>query len=65
MPHVKRLYAERAGIVAPGEKLTAEQDTKFDLCIVGVNHFGRVLQFWLDKWRAKLVRAWPHYQSGP
>jgi alpha-galactosidase/6-phospho-beta-glucosidase family protein len=44
MPHVKRLYAERAGIVAPGEKLTAEQDQKFDLRIAGVNHFTWVLK---------------------
>lgn len=44
MPHVKRLYAERAGLVAPGEKLTAEQDAKFDLRIAGVNHFTWVLK---------------------
>lgn len=44
MPHVKRLYAERAGIVAPGEKLTAEQDGKFDLRIAGVNHFTWILR---------------------
>jgi alpha-galactosidase/6-phospho-beta-glucosidase family protein len=44
MPHVKRMYAERAGLVGPGEKLTAEQDKKFDLRIAGVNHFTWVLK---------------------
>ncbi|KKB11313.1 glycoside hydrolase family 4 [Devosia geojensis] len=44
MPHVKRLYAERAGVVGPGEKLTAEQDARFDLRIAGVNHFTWVLK---------------------
>ncbi|WP_375451829.1 hypothetical protein [uncultured Devosia sp.] len=44
MPHVKRSYAERAGIVGPGEKLSAEQDRRFDLRIAGVNHFTWVLK---------------------
>ncbi len=48
MPHVKRMYAERAGIVGPGEKLTAEQDRKFDLRITGVNHFTWVLKAEFD-----------------
>ena len=44
MPHVKRSYAERAGIVGTGEKLSAEQDGRFDLRIAGVNHFTWVLK---------------------
>lgn len=44
MPHVKRSYAERAGIVGKGEKLTADQDARFDLRIAGVNHFTWVLR---------------------
>jgi alpha-galactosidase/6-phospho-beta-glucosidase family protein len=44
MPHVKRMYAERAGIIGAGEKLTAEQEAKFDLRIAGVNHFTWVLK---------------------
>ncbi len=39
MPHVKRNYAQRAGIVAEGKSLTPEQDEKFLLRIAGPNHF--------------------------
>jgi alpha-galactosidase/6-phospho-beta-glucosidase family protein len=44
MPHVKRAYAERAGIVATDAALTPEQDRLFDLRIAGVNHFTWVLK---------------------
>lgn len=44
MPHVKRAYAERAGIVPQGTALTAAQDAAFDLRIAGVNHFTWVLK---------------------
>lgn len=44
MPHVKRLYAERAGLIAAGAPLTPEVDARFDLRIAGVNHFTWVLK---------------------
>jgi len=44
MPHVKRNYAGRAGIVAKGESLTSEQDERFDLRIAGPNHFTWVVK---------------------
>jgi alpha-galactosidase len=44
MPHVKRLYAERAGLVAEGAPLDADVDARFDLRIAGVNHFTWVLK---------------------
>lgn len=44
MPHVKHRYAERAGIVGPGEALSPDQDRRFDLRIAGVNHFTWVLK---------------------
>ncbi|WDR02359.1 hypothetical protein PSQ19_17335 [Devosia algicola] len=44
MPHVKRAYAERAGIIGADENLTPEQDQRFDLRIAGVNHFTWVLK---------------------
>lgn len=44
MPHVKRHYAERAGIIEPGKTLSSEQDEKFDLRIAGVNHLTWVLK---------------------
>ncbi|MBP0573562.1 hypothetical protein J8J27_22955, partial [Mycobacterium tuberculosis] len=43
MPHVKRLYAERAGLLAEGAPLTPAIDARFDLRIAGVNHFTWVL----------------------
>ena len=39
MPYVKDLYAHRAGIIGPGESLTAGQDADFDFRIAGPNHF--------------------------
>jgi alpha-galactosidase len=44
MPHVKRRYATRAGIITEGESLTAEQDADFDMRIAGVNHFTWMLK---------------------
>jgi len=39
MPHFKRYYAIRAGIIKRDEQLTPEVDKKFDMRVVGVNHF--------------------------
>ncbi|MBF9033507.1 glycoside hydrolase family 4 [Rhodobacterales bacterium HKCCE2091] len=44
MPHVKRSYAERAGLIATGAPLDAATDAAFDLRIAGVNHFTWVLK---------------------
>lgn len=39
MPHVKKRYAVRAGIVDSHEHYTDDIDTRFDMRISGVNHF--------------------------
>lgn len=39
MPHVKRRYAIRAGIIGEDDPLSPEIDAKFDLRITGPNHF--------------------------
>jgi alpha-galactosidase len=39
MPHVKRKYAARAGIVEKPENMTDEIDEKFTFLIAGPNHF--------------------------
>jgi len=44
MPHVKNIYARRAGIIEEEQVLTAEQDKKFDFRITGVNHFTWLLK---------------------
>jgi len=44
MPHIKRRYATRAGIIPEGMSLTAEQDADFDMRIAGVNHFTWMLK---------------------
>ena len=44
MPHVKRRYAQRAGIIGENEALTGEADKRFDLRIAGVNHFTWLLK---------------------
>jgi len=44
MPHVKRRYAVRAGIVESEEDYTGEIAEKFDLRIAGVNHFTWLLK---------------------
>ncbi len=44
MPHIKKRYAARAGIVPDGADLTAVQDADFDMRIAGVNHFTWMLK---------------------
>ena len=44
MPHVKRRYAKRAGIVADEVDYTDEIAAKFDMRIAGVNHFTWMLK---------------------
>ncbi len=44
MPHIKRLYAERAGLLKEGQPLSADVDRRFDMCIAGVNHFTWLLK---------------------
>jgi alpha-galactosidase len=44
MPHVKRHYAKRAGIVASEADYTDEIDHEFDMRIAGVNHFTWMLK---------------------
>jgi len=39
MPHVKKSYAVRAGIIEKPEDMTPEIDDKFDFLIAGPNHF--------------------------
>jgi alpha-galactosidase/6-phospho-beta-glucosidase family protein len=44
MPHVKRRYALRAGIIPNADGYTNEVERKFDLRIAGVNHFTWMLK---------------------
>ena len=44
MPHVKRRYAQRAGIIDKNEALSKDLDERFDLRIAGVNHFTWMLK---------------------
>ncbi len=44
MPHVKRRYAMRAGIVDSVASYTSEVDEAFDMRIAGVNHFTWMLK---------------------
>lgn len=44
MPHIKRRYAARAGIIGEGETLSPQQDADFDMRIAGVNHFTWMLK---------------------
>ena len=48
MPHVKRRYAQRAGIIAENEPLSSDTDERFDLRIAGVNHFTWMLKAEFD-----------------
>lgn len=48
MPHVKRRYAQLAGILGPKGVLTPALDRRFDLRIAGPNHFTWVLKAALD-----------------
>ena len=44
MPHIKRRYAHRAGIIENPADYTAEIDRAFDMRIAGVNHFTWMLK---------------------
>jgi len=44
MPHVKRRYARRAGIIQNDSEYTDEIDAAFDMRITGVNHFTWMLR---------------------
>jgi len=44
MPHIKRRYAVRAGIVESAAEYTDAIDEEFDMRIAGVNHFTWMLQ---------------------
>jgi alpha-galactosidase len=44
MPHIKRRYAHRAGIIENPGDYTAEIDSDFDMRIAGVNHFTWMLK---------------------
>ncbi|MBX3085820.1 MAG: glycoside hydrolase family 4 [Anaerolineae bacterium] len=44
MPHIKKKYAQRAGIIHDGSAYTAEIDAAFDMRIAGVNHFTWMLK---------------------
>ncbi|MFO7871083.1 MAG: glycoside hydrolase family 4 [Kiritimatiellia bacterium] len=44
MPHVKRNYALRAGIIEKPEDYTPDTDSRFDMRIAGVNHFTWLLK---------------------
>ena len=48
MPHVKRRYAQRAGIIDENEALSEVLDARFDLRIAGVNHFTWMLKAEFD-----------------
>lgn len=44
MPHVKRLYAKRGGVISSDAEFTPEVDAAFDMRIAGVNHFTWMLK---------------------
>ncbi|MFN3983329.1 MAG: glycoside hydrolase family 4 [Caldilinea sp.] len=44
MPHVKRLYAKRGGVISSDAEFTPEIDAAFDMRIAGVNHFTWMLK---------------------
>lgn len=44
MPHIKRRYAARAGIIPENTSLNAQQDADFDMRVAGVNHFTWMLK---------------------
>lgn len=48
MPHVKKRYAVRAGIVDSAEHYTDDIDHRFDMRIAGVNHFTWMLHASFD-----------------
>lgn len=44
MPHVKRLYAKRGGVISSDAEFTPEIDAAFDMRIAGINHFTWMLK---------------------
>ena len=48
MPHVKRRYALKAGLIDSEDEYTDETDRRFDLRIAGVNHFTWMLKAEID-----------------
>jgi len=48
MPHVKRRYALKAGLISSESEYTDEIDLRFNLRIAGVNHFNWVLKAEVD-----------------
>ncbi|XP_037773148.1 maltose-6'-phosphate glucosidase MalH-like [Penaeus monodon] len=48
MPHVKKRYAVRAGVVTDQESYTPDIDSRFDMRIAGVNHFTWMLKAEFD-----------------
>lgn len=48
MPHVKRFYARRAGLISSDTEWSPDVDRRFDLRIAGVNHFTWVLKAMVD-----------------
>ncbi len=44
MPHIKKRYAVRAGIISKTAEFTPETDAEFDFRIAGVNHFTWILK---------------------
>jgi alpha-galactosidase/6-phospho-beta-glucosidase family protein len=44
MPHVKKRYALRAGLIGSVEEYTSDLDQRFDMRIAGVNHFTWMLR---------------------
>ena len=44
MPHIKRRYALRAGLIDTPDQFTGDVDARFDLRIAGVNHFTWMLK---------------------
>lgn len=44
MPHVKRFYAKRGGVIHDDAAFTPEVDAAFDMRIAGVNHFTWMLK---------------------
>lgn len=44
MPHIKKRYALRAGIISDAAEWNADVDSRFDMRIAGVNHFTWMLK---------------------
>lgn len=48
MPHIKKNFAVRAGLVGQKEEFTAEMSNRFDFRIAGVNHFTWLIKAEID-----------------